>query len=189
MAEITLAKGINPYAVEKFILDCSEHGTEIQSLQIIKGSEPLIRMCFEPYGFDDRMHIYSLSKSFVSVAVGICIDEGLLSLDTRIAGLFSDVMPENISDNLKKLTLADLLSMQSGHKVCALAKMKNAENSLRAFFGEPFEYEPGKTFVYSTGASCVCAAAVERVTGKKIVDFLDERLFSVLDIKKPVWAE
>lgn len=189
MAEITLAKGTNPYAVEKFILDCEKYGTHIHSMQIIKGSEPLLRMCFEPYGFDDRMHIYSLSKSFVSVAVGICIDEGLLSLDERMTELFPEYMPENISENLRKLTLSDLLSMQSGHKACALDKMKNAENSIKAFFDSPFENEPGTTFVYSTGASCVCAAAVERATGRKIVDFLYEKLFEPLDIEKPVWAE
>ena len=79
--------------------------------------------------------------------------------------------------------------MQSGHSTCVLSEMRWAEDSIRAFFEQPTTYEPGTTFVYSTAATCVCAAAVERVTGMKLVDFLDERLFKKLDIKKPVWRE
>ena len=80
----------------------------------------------------------------------------------------------------------DLLSMQSGHGVCALADMLNGD-PVDNFLHAPFLYRPGTTFVYSTGATCVCAATVEKRTGKKLVDFLDERLFSPLGIAKPFW--
>ncbi|MBR5278965.1 MAG: beta-lactamase family protein, partial [Clostridia bacterium] len=54
---------------------------------------------------------------------------------------------------------------------------------------QPMVNKPGTTFCYDTGATTMCGAAVERVTGKKLVDFLDEKLFSKLDIKKPRWDE
>ena len=186
---VHLANGVNATAVEKYARDCFENGIYIRALQVIKGKEPMLRLAFEPHGFDDPMHMYSLSKSFTSVACGICIDNGLLSKDTRICELFADKMPENISQELSELKLSDLLSMQSGHEVCALASMRWAEDSLKAFFEQSFAYKPGTTFVYDTGATCVCAAAVERVTGMKLVDFLDEKLFKILDIKKPRWVE
>ncbi len=186
---VYLAKGVNADAVDKYVRGCAENGIYIRALQVIKGKEPMIRLAFEPYGFDDPMHMYSLSKSFTSIACGICIDRGLLSKDTKMCELFSDKMPENISKELSEMKLSDLLSMQSGHGVCALDKMRWAEDSLKAFFEQPIVHKPGTTFIYSTGATCVCAAAVERVTGMKLVDFLDENLFRKLDIKKPRWAE
>lgn len=186
---VYIAEGINAQAVEKYVRDCVANGTNPRAFQLLKNNKPLIRMAFSPYCFDEPMHLYSLSKSFTSVACGICIDEGLLSFDTKMCELFADKMPAEMSDGLKEMKLCDLLSMQSGHAACVLESMRWAEDSVKAFFEQPLVHKPGTTFAYSTAATCVCAAAVERVTGRKLVDFLDERLFSKLGITKPRWLE
>ena len=184
-----LANGVNAAAVEKYVRECAENGIYIRALQVLKANEPMIRLAFAPYDFETPMHLYSLSKSFTSTAVGICVDEGLLSPSTKLCELFADKMPENMTDGLKALTLHDLLSMQSGHTACVLCNIRWADDTVRAFFEQEMTYTPGTTFAYSTAATCMCAAAVERVTGKKLVDFLDERLFRKLGIKKPTWWE
>ncbi len=184
-----LADGINAAAVEAYVKECSANNINIRTLQVLKGKEPMIRMAFPPYDFETPMHLYSLSKSFTSTAVGICIDEGLLSPETKMCELFADKMPENMSEGLKALKLHDLLSMQSGHTACVLCNIRWADDTVRAFFEQEMTYTPGTTFAYSTAATCICGAAVERVTGKKLVDFLYERLFIKLGIEKPIWWE
>ena len=184
-----LAEGISVKKVFDYVKECDENGIYIRALQVIKGNSPLIRIAFNPYDFETPMHLYSLSKSFTSTAVGICVDEGKLSPDTKMCELFADKMPAELTDALKKVTLHDLLSMQSGHTACVLEKIRWADDTVKAFFEQPTTYEPGTTFAYSTAATCMCAAAVERVTGMKLVDFLDERLFQKLGIKKPTWWE
>ncbi|MBQ8896691.1 MAG: beta-lactamase family protein [Clostridia bacterium] len=184
-----LADGINAAAVEAYVKECSANNINIRTLQVLKGKEPMIRMAFPPYDFETPMHLYSLSKSFTSTAVGICIDEGLLSPETKMCELFADKMPENMSEGLKALKLHDLLSMQSGHAACVLCNIRWADDTVRAFFEQEMTYTPGTTFAYSTAATCICGAAVERVTGKKLVDFLYERLFIKLGIEKPIWWE
>ncbi|MBO5870420.1 MAG: beta-lactamase family protein [Clostridia bacterium] len=184
-----LADGINADAVYGYLKECAANGINVRTLQVIKGNEPLIQIAMNPYDLDAPMHLYSLSKTFTSMAVGMCVDDGKLSVRDKLCDIFPDKMPQNMTDELKKMTIHDLLSMQSGHETCFLHNMRWAEDSVKAFFEQPFKYEPGTTFVYSTAATCICAAAVERVTGKKLVDFLDERLFSKLGIKKPVWRE
>ena len=184
-----LADGISAAAVEAYVKECSANNINIRTLQVLKGKEPMIRMAFPPYDFETPMHLYSLSKSFTSTAVGICIDEGLLSPETKMCELFADKMPENMSEGLKALKLHDLLSMQSGHTACVLCNIRWADDTVRAFFEQEMTYTPGTTFAYSTAATCICGAAVERVTGKKLVDFLYERLFIKLGIEKPIWWE
>lgn len=184
-----LAKGVNAENVEKYVKESAANGINIRALQVIKGKEPMIRLAFAPYDFETPMHLYSLSKSFTSTAVGICIDEGFLSPSTKMCELFADKMPENMSEGLKALTLHDLLSMQSGHSACVLRDIRWADDTVKAFFEQEMQHTPGTTFAYSTAATCVCAASVERVTGKKLVDFLDERLFQKLGIEKPTWWE
>lgn len=184
-----LADGINARAVEDYLKECLDNGINVRSLQVIKGDKAVIKLAFEPYDLESPMHLYSLSKSFTSLAVGMCIDDGKLKVTDKLCDIFPDKMPVEMSDAIKKMTLHDLLSMQSGHTACVLSSMRWADDSVRAFFEQPIAYEPGTTFAYSTAATCVCAAAVERVTGKKLVDFLNERFFSKVDIDYPVWRE
>ena len=184
---VYLAEGINIKSVEKFVRTCTENNVNFRALQIIKGGKPLVRVALEPYGFEEPCYLYSLSKSFTSVACGICIDEGILSVDTKMCELFADKMPEALTDQLRALTLGDCLSMQSGHNECAMVYMRTAEDSLKCFFEQQMPFTPGTTFCYDTGATCICAAAVERVTGKKLVDFLYEKMFSKMDIPLPRW--
>lgn len=189
MSGFYLAEGKNLKSVEDYLKKCTEHRVYPHALQIVKGSEPMLRLCFEPYSFEDRVYLYSISKIFTSVAFGICCDMGLISPDTYVKELFAHKMPQPLTPFLEKMKMRDLLSMQSGHSQCAMPFMKSAEDSIATFFAKPFDYEPGTTFVYSTGATCICCAAVEKVTGKKLVDFLDEKLFAPLDIKKPEWMD
>lgn len=186
---VYLHKSVNASAVEGYIRKACSNGNNIRTLQIIKGDEVLVRLALSPYETNMKSLLYSLSKSYTSIACGICMDDGLLTPETKIYELFSDKMPETVSERLKEMTLSDLLSMQSGHEECVLYTMRWAEDSIKAFFEQPLKYESGKTFVYNTGATCICAAAVERVTGKKLTDFLYERMFSVMGIEKPRWAE
>ena len=52
-----------------------------------------------------RDNIHSVSKSFVSLAVGMALQEGILNLDERPAEIFRDKLPENPSENLMKITI------------------------------------------------------------------------------------
>ncbi len=186
---VYLAEGVSPKAVSTFIKKCADSSINLRMFQVVKGGKPLVRVALEPYTLDAPCYLYSLSKSFTSVACGICIDDGILSLDTKMCELFADKMPAEITDWHREMTLHDLLSMQSGHRDCALVYMRTAEDSLKTFFEQPIVNKPGTLFCYDTGATCICGAAVERATGKKLVDFLDERMFSKMGIKKPRWDE
>ena len=186
---VYLHESVNPQVVESYIRKAHDAKNNVRALQILKGGEVMVRLSLAPYEPDMNSLLYSLSKSFTSIACGICIDEGLLSADTKMCELFVDKMPEVLTENHRNMTLSDLLSMQSGHDGCVLHTMRWAGDSIKLFFEQPFAYECGKVFAYSTAATCVCAAAVERVTGKKLTDFLYEKMFSVMDIERPRWAE
>lgn len=48
----------------------------------------------------DKRHVYSVSKSFTSTAIGIAVSEGLLTVEDRIIDIFPELVPENVSLNL-----------------------------------------------------------------------------------------
>src|SRR6478735_7456483 len=47
-----------------------------------------------PWSADRKHRMYSISKSFVALAVGMMLDEGRLTLDDRVADYFPDKLPE-----------------------------------------------------------------------------------------------
>ena len=72
---------------------------------------------------DTRHQMWSVTKTFTSMAIGIAVGEGKLSLSEKVAPMFPDVVAkaeESMSDqqksNLDALTVKDLLIMANGHK-------------------------------------------------------------------------
>ena len=57
---------------------------------------------------DDRVNLHSASKTFLSVAVGICLDERRLALSDRALSYFPE-FAEDASAGSEKITLRDLL--------------------------------------------------------------------------------
>lgn len=181
---ITYTSGCNAEAIRDYIDRSARDGVTLRSFRMYRKGET-ISADFEPHRADDRMHLYSLSKSFTSIAVGIAQGMGLLNVKERMLDIFPECAPPEISENLDAMTLGDVLSMQSGHTVCHLDQMRFSEDSVKTFLAMPVVYRPGTTFVYSTGGTCVCGAAVEKRAGQPLSDFMQEHLFSKLGIERP----
>ncbi len=181
---ILLTDGCNAKAVRAYIEATTRDGTSLRAFRLYRKGET-VSATFPPHRQEDRMHLYSLSKSFTSIAVGIAQDLGLLHVGERMLDLFPECAPVEISDFLSEMTLGDVLSMQSGHAVCHLNQMRFSADAVKTFLAMPVVYKPGTTFVYSTGGTCVCGAAVEKRSGMKLNDFMDRYLFSKLGIQKP----
>ena len=62
----------------------------------------------------NNRNIYSHSKSFTSLMVGIAIDEGMLSLNTHLVDVFKDEMNDRQYNMFENVTVKDLLMMASG---------------------------------------------------------------------------
>lgn len=157
---------------------------ELHTFQMYKGGKKVVRVSQEPYSCSDAREIYSLSKTFTSTIVGIAADMGLLSDEDYVLKYF----PEIDAKGFENLKIKHLLSMNTGHESCVMSKMCAAENSVKAFFDVPLEHEPGTFFAYNTGATCLLAAVVERVSGEKFFDFACEKLFYPLGITNVYWS-
>ena len=159
--------------------DCSE---ELHSIMVVQHGKVLEEKFFVP----DTAHVlHSVSKTFTSTAVGFAISEGLLKLDDKIVDIFPESVPENASDTLKRVTIRNLLTMNSGHGTIR----RGDGDWVRGFMVWPLEYEPGTCYCYNSLGTYVLSAAVQKVTGQKIVDYLDTRLWQPLGIEKPRWLE
>jgi len=142
-----------------------------------------------PYSAERPHLLYSLTKSFTAVAVGLAIGDGLLSVDDRVVDVLPDHVPDDISERGRRITVHHLLSMTSGHATDSLAEAWRLEpdNLVKGFLRVPFPDAEGTRHAYDNATTFVLARMVERVTGRDLPELLDERLFQPMGVHHHEW--
>lgn len=191
------ARGIGDY------LDALERaGIEMHSLMVLRHGEVVAQGWWAPYSPERRHLVYSLSKSFTSMAAGIAWGEGAFDLEDSVAELLGDLLPEDVDERFRRLRVRHVLSMATGHEhdtidlgwrraIAAAAPGGAGQNTgldlVRAFFTIAPEREPGTLFAYNQLATHTVARIVERHAGTRLLDYLRPRLFEPLSIPEPAW--
>lgn len=139
-----------------------------------------------------RLNTWSVSKSFVSVAVGIAMDEGLITLDEKICESFTEYLPKNPSANLLDITVRHMLTMTTGFEYPLFfgddPERYVTEDWIAYFFRHNFTHKPGEQFLYCNFNTYMLACLVERKCGRDMMDYLKEKLFTPLEIFSPDWT-
>jgi len=179
-------QGVPTAALARLVtaLDTIEH---VHTVTVIRHGHVVLEATWAPYERDDPHAMYSVSKSFTSMAVGLAIHEGLLSLDDRVVDLIPDAAPATISQHLGALTVRHLLTMSTGH--AAEPDWSASEGWARAILAADLEFPPGTHWVYNTAATYLLSEIVQRRTGERLRDYLTPRLFAPLGIGTPWWLQ
>ncbi len=188
MSDLYIDRHVSKAALNHFVAQFTPNEDEFHTFALYQKDTCLVRIAVDPYKITDKREIYSLSKSFASTCIGILVTDGVISVEDRIVDLFADDCPEVVSENLAKMKLRHVLSMNSGHAECVMPKMSHAENPVKAFLNEKVVYEPGTHFTYNTGATCLLGCLVTKLTGMSLLDFATERLFMPLGIDNIRWG-
>lgn len=175
--------------LDDFVQSVTEQKLNILNMNVRKNGEIIAKHDFVE---EKPSVLWSASKTFTSMAIGIARGEGLLDLDNKVIDYFKD--DYDIPDNnyLKKMTIHDLLCMGSGHAECPIMKAEWTRiiplDIVKLFFDEPIKYEPGTRFTYDNSATYMLSRIITKVTGKSLLDYAYEKIFKPLDIPKPRWA-
>ena len=174
-------------AMEQYLQGAKDKNLNIQSVMVLQHGKVIYEKWMN--GGDAQVpHVLnSVSKTFTSAAVGLAIEEGLLKLDDKLVSFFPNDLPDSPSENLKKVTIHNLLTMNCGQ---GTEPRRNGEDSwVKTFLNWPVEHEPGTYYCYNSMGTYMLSAIVQKVTGQKVVDYLQPRLFDPLDIERPHWEE
>ena len=139
-----------------------------------------------------RLNTWSMSKSFVGVAAGIAMEEGLISLDEEVCLSFPEAVPADASDNLRRLTVRHLLTMTSGQEdalfFCDNPQRYQVRDWVGHFFGASFPHKPGERFLYSNFCTYILGCLMEKKAGQNLLEYLRWRLFEPIGIGNPDWT-
>ncbi len=175
--------------LKEFVEEARATGLPLEAIAAGDESKVLFEHHFTP---DLPRNIYSHTKSFVSAAAGIAIEEGKLSLEDRLADRFPDKLPQTPSSLLLAIRMKDLLTMSSGF---GEAYLMGADR--RAGIGVPdylsymlsreVKEEPGKRFCYSTADSILAGRMLEAAVGMRLSEYVYRRILEPMGIGFPVW--
>lgn len=181
------ADDVNSAYVMDFFEKCAKNKMDVHSLKIVCGGEEKVCAAVYPYNMDDKMQLYSLSKSFASTAIGFLIDDKVLKPSDKIADIFADKIDEKTDKRVKEITLHNVLSMNTGHEKCYLDQLTGEKDIIKAWFEKPIKYKPGTHFCYNNAATYTLSEIVTKYTGLSLFDFLSVRLFLPLEMHGLYW--
>ena len=71
---------------------------------------------YKPYTRDTLHRMFSVTKSFVSLGIGLLEAEGKLSLDDKIVDFFPEKLPKpGVHPYIAMMTIRDMLTMRTCH--------------------------------------------------------------------------
>lgn len=152
----------------------------------------------------ERIQLYSASKTWTAMAVGIAMHEGLFKLSDRLLDLIADEIDFEPLPGYEKLTVEHLLTMSTGHDECPIFKAQRELMSKNppkpgerghmsdlwfdAFMKTPLTYDPDERhFAYNNGTSYMLSLIVQKTSGQTLLDYLIPRVFAPLKLENLEW--
>ena len=165
--------GVSSKTVKRFIDLLNQRSFFMHSILLAKGNKLFCEAYYEPYERDNIHRMYSVTKSYIGVAVCDMADKGLISLDDSIVKYFSDMLPENPHPFWQAQTIRSMLKMQT----CLYDNYwftKADDDRVKYYFSCKPHHHPETGFRYDSDGSFILGVLIERVTGKRPLEYLKE---------------
>lgn len=162
----------------------------IRTCFLWSGGSLIYRYEKEPNAAAELHKVNSVTKSVLSLLVGIAVDEGRIGpLDAPI----SDYLPR-VPEDKASIAVEHLLTMSPGFDWPEMGAwhgypkaMVNSPDWVRFVLGREMTEAPGRRMVYNSGASQLLSAVLQRAVGMPTAAYARKRLFEPLGIDRFVW--
>ena len=153
---------------------------------IVKDGEKVYEKYYNGCTDQSRIHVFSVTKSIVSVLIGIAIDKGFIkSIDDKVLDYYPDYIVKRGEKTLPEIRIRDILTMTVPYKykfnpyTKYFTSMDWVKFSLDKMGGKgkigEFRYAP------IIGPD-VLSGILVKATGQSVLDFAKENLFEQLEL-------
>lgn len=161
----------------------------ITGIVIQKNGAKVYENYFHEYTADHTVHVFSVTKSIVSILTGIAIDKGhIKSADQKLLDFFPEYQILPGEHMLQELAIKHVLTMTAPYKYESepYEDFFASENWVKFALDLLGGDKPAGEFLYSpiVGAH-VLSGILAKATGQTVFDFASEHLFVPLEIYVP----
>lgn len=167
-----------------------ERAANVCSVTAIKDGKVVYEDHWNGYGPGDARNVMSVTKSIISLLVGIAIDKGYIgSVDDKVLDYFPDFEPKRGEKTVQEVTIKHLLTMTAPYKgksepwkkVCTSSDWTlttlDVLGGRKGITGE---------FSYSTLGIQILSGIIEKASGIKTLEFANRFLFGPLGIPEVI---
>ena len=172
--------GISSQNVERLIRFYERNGLAMHSLLFMKGDKLFGEYYWAPFTADYCHRMYSQTKSYVGVAIGLLLEDGKITLDDVVADHLKCRIDSEIHPYSKKQTIRDMLLMTTNHQQELWFSTPDMDRTHQYFCTDEITRPSGTRWAYDSAGSQVLGTLVEVVTGKSLFDYMYERIFKHL---------
>ena len=140
---------------------------------VLKEGKLVYEKYFKGCTRESQVHVYSVTKSIISILIGIAVDRGYIqSVDQKVLDFFPGYIVRKRENTIQNITVKDMLTMTAPYKYRFFAPY------VKYFTSEDFG-----TFRYAPliGPD-IFSGILVKATGQSVFEFADENLFSPLEI-------
>lgn len=178
--------GIPSQAVLRFIQRLDTERICMHGFLLVRHGKVAAEGYWAPYAGDSMHRMYSVSKSFVSLAVGLMVDQGQLHLDDQVVKFFPDKQPDKVHPYLESATVRDLLMMATPHN--STTYTRTDKDWAWTFFNKKPSHPPGTLFSYDTSATVTLTTIVERISGMPFLEYMRPFLLDPIGFSADAWC-
>ena len=160
--------------------------SNIAGMVVLKDGKAVYENYFEDCTRESRIHVFSVTKSIVSILFGIALDKGYLdNIDRKVLEFFTEYTVKRGEKTIQHITIRDMLTMTAPYKYKSnpYTKYFTSPNwvkfSLDVLGGKgqigAFRYAP------LIGPD-ILTGILSKVTGQSVLAFAKENLFTPLGI-------
>ncbi len=173
-------------------IDRARNLTQLRAIVISQGGEIQRAIAFRGPALNKPVNVKSVSKSLISALTGIAIQRGEIdSVDALVAPLLRRSVPRRADKRVRDITIAHMLSMQSGLQEvsgAAYGEWVTTKHWIYEALSKPMLSDPGVGVHYSTASYHVLGAVLSRVSGLDLHQLAGNRLGAPLNIQFPPWT-
>jgi len=141
-----------------------------------------------PNTVDTKFGIASMGKMFTSVAIMQLVEKGKLSLEDKVGKILPNYPHKRVRE---EVTIHHLLTHTSGmpnfmtrdfYKT-SKEQYRVLEDFSPLYQTKPLLFAPGKRFSYTNSGYLVLGLIIEKLSGKKYDEYLQEHIFKITNMK------
>ena len=171
------AAGISSAKIAKFIEKIQQRNSIMHSLLIMRHGKIVTENYWAPFDENFCHRMYSQTKSYTSIAIGLLIEEGKLSLEDKIVDIFPEYKGSH--EYLDLQTVRNLLTMNTvGNPANWFYDTKNPSRT-DIYFKERTRCHPaGTVWEYDSAGSQLLCEIAEKLSGMPLLEYLKKKLFN-----------
>ncbi|MBO5369436.1 MAG: beta-lactamase family protein [Clostridia bacterium] len=185
--------GISSKDIQKYVSLLERYHLSTHSIVMLRHGKVFYENYWKPFSKDFLHRMYSVTKSFVGIAMGFLEQDGLIDLDAPAVSYLDKEITASARENIQNQTVRDMLMMSTGCTENTMKWFGRRGDRLKDYFDsaapecEGVSKIPGAIFDYDSPGTFVMGAIAERITGKKLIDYLREKFLDKIGFSKEAY--